>query len=358
MSTFRRAARPEGQPPARAEHPASTESARPESNRAIKRAAYAAGNPLGNRPAPAAAGNHPAAPSKAKPRNRPRTVDRDPKPAVAAQSEGERLSKCVMALKGCSRSEAEQYIEGGWVMVNGVVVEDPPFRVQQQTVTVAPEATLLNSADITLILHKPSGWLDGVEEDDDEDDEENDAADPRRGSRNARGKAHKPQIPNARTLLTLANRYSNDQSEIRALKRHFLHLEAEVPLETGASGLVVFTQDWRTTRKLSEDLGSMEHEIIADVTGEIAPDALQKIARALNDERNPLPQVKFSVNSSTPELSKLRFAIKGAHPGLVAYLCDRAGLELQAMRRIRLGRMALTDLPVGQWRFLSPFEKF
>ena len=112
--------------------------------------------------------------------------------------------------------------------------------------------------------------------------------------------------------------------------------------------MVVFTQDWRTTRKLSEDLGSMEHEIIADGTGEIAPDALQKIARALNDERNPLPQVKFSVNSSTPELSKLRFAIKGAHPGLVAYLCDKAGLELQAMRRIRLGRMALTDLPVGQ----------
>jgi 23S rRNA pseudouridine2604 synthase len=276
-------------------------------------------------------------------------VDRDPKPVVVAQSEGERLSKRVMALRGCSRTEAEQYIEGGWVMVNGVVVEDPPFRVQQQSVTIAPEATLLNTADITLILNKPSGWLDGVEDDEDEDDED---APP------ARGRANKPQIPNARALLTIANRYSNDQSEIRALKRHFLHLEAEVPLETGASGLVVFTQDWRTTRKLSEDMGSMEHEMIVDVTGEVQPEALQKIARALNDERNPLPQVKFSVNSSSPELSKLRFAVKGAHPGLVAYLCGKAGLEIQAMRRIRIGRMALTDLPVGQWRFLSAYEKF
>jgi 23S rRNA pseudouridine2604 synthase len=280
-------------------------------------------------------------------------VDRDPKPAVVAESEGERLSKRVMALKGCSRTEAEQYIEGGWVMVNGVVVEDPPFRVLHQTVAIAPEATLLNTTDVTLILNKPSGWLDGVEEeDDDEDDEEDD-----RRAR-ARGRGSKPQIPNARSLLTIANRYSNDQSEIRALKRHFLHLEAEVPLETGASGLVVFTQDWRMVRKLSEDLGSMEHEIIVDVTGEVQPEALQKIARALNDERNPLPQVKFSVNSSSPELSKLRFAIKGAHPGLVAYLCGKAGLEIQAMRRIRIGRMALTDLPVGQWRFLSAYEKF
>jgi 23S rRNA pseudouridine2604 synthase len=258
-----------------------------------------------------------------------------------------------MALKGCSRKEAEQYIEGGWVMVNGVVVEEPAHRVLRQTVTIAPEATLLATADVTLILHKPSGWLDGVEEEDDEDDDEEDDRRPP-----ARGRGSKPQVPNARTLLTLANRYSNDQSEIRALKRHFLHLEAEVPLETGASGLVVFTQDWRTTRKLSEDMNSMEHELIVDVTGEVQPEQLQKIARALNDERNPLPQVKFSVNSSSPELSKLRFAVKGAHPGLIAYLCGKAGLEIQAMRRIRIGRLALTDLPEGKWRFLSAYEKF
>jgi 23S rRNA pseudouridine2604 synthase len=357
MSTFKRAARPEGAPPARTERPARTETARPESNRALKRAAYAASNPAGNRPAPAAAEHRPATPSNAKPRMRPRTVDRDPKPGAAvagpvSATEGERLSKRVMALKGCSRSEAEQYIEGGWVMVNGAVVEDPPFRVAQQTVTIAPEATLLNTADVTLILHKPSGWLDGVEEEDDEDDD--DEA-PRRAP--ARGR-EKPKVPSARALLTVANRYSNDQSEIRALKRHFLHLEAVVPLETGASGLVVFTQDWRTTRKLSEDLGSMEHELIVDVAGEVQPEHLQKIARALNDERNPLPQVKFSVNSSSPDLSKLRFAIKGAHPGLVAYLCGKAGLDIQAMRRIRLGRLALTDLPEGQWRFLSAYEKF
>ena len=351
MSTFQRAARPEGLPPARTERPARTESDRPQSNRAIKRAAYAASNPVANRteqpsdyrrPAAASAG-----PSNAKPRMRPRTVDRDPKPAP--ENEGERLSKRVMALRGCSRSEAEQYIEGGWVMVNGVVVEDPPFRVLAQTVTIAPEATLLTTADVTLILNKPSGWLDGVEDEDDDDEED---------APRARGRASKPQIPNARSLLTVANRYSNDQSEIRALKRHFLHLEADVALETGASGLVVFTQDWRTTRKLSEDMGSMEQEFIVDVTGEVQPEHLQKIARALNDERNPLPHVKCSINSSSPTLSKLRFAIKGSHPGLVAYLCGKAGLEIQAMRRIRLGRMALTDLPVGQWRFLSAYEKF
>jgi 23S rRNA pseudouridine2604 synthase len=303
--------------------------------------------------------NPPAgAASAPKPRNRPRTVDRTPPPVADA---GERLSKKVMQLKGCSRSQAEQYIECGWVMVDGVVVEDPPFRVHQQTVTLDLAASLLNVADVTLVLNKPPGWLDGVqdEEDDDNDDDAPIARSSAGNKPGARGaKARLPQASNARSLLTAANHCAHDPSGMRLLKRHLLHLEAEVPLETGASGLVVFTQDWRTTRKLGEDLGTMEHELIADIAGEVSEDALQKIARALKDERNPLPPTKFSVNSSTPELSRLRFAIKGAHPGLVAYLCDKAGLQLQALRRIRLGRVTLSDLPVGQWRYLSVHEKF
>jgi 23S rRNA pseudouridine2604 synthase len=297
----------------------------------------------------------PAASAGPKPRNRPRTVDRTPPPAA---DEGERLSKKVMQLKGCSRSQAEQYIECGWVLVDGVVVEDPPFRVHQQTVTLDPAASLLNMADVTLVLNKPPGWLDGVQEDDDEEEDEAPRTRSPSGGKPGKDGRRPPQASNARSLLTAANHCAHDPSGIRMLKRHVLHLEAEVPLETGASGLVVFTQDWRTTRKLSEDLGTMEHELIADIAGEVSEEALQKIARALKDERNPLPPTKFSVNSSTPELSRLRFAIKGAHPGLVAYLCDKAGLQLQALRRIRLGRVTLSDLPVGQWRYLSVHEKF
>lgn len=277
-----------------------------------------------------------------------------PKATPPAKDEGERLSKRVMQLKGCSRREAELYIEGGWVMVNGVVVEDPPFRVVRQTVTIDPAATLIGTESVTLLLHKPAGWLDGVDSDDDEDDDEANA--PERKSAPRRNAAKSPG--SARGLLRSDTHWAQDSSGIRILKRHFSHLDADVPLETGASGLLVFTQDWRTTRKLSEDMGAMEHELVADVRGEVAPEALQKIARALNDSRNAMPHTKFSVNSSTPERSKLRFAVKGAHPGLVAYLCDKAQLELLALRRIRLGRVTLSELPAGQWRYLAESEKF
>ena len=53
-------------------------------------------------------------------------------------SEPVRLAKRVAELKGCSRREAEQYIEGGWVTVDGVVVEEPQSRVQDQQVEIDP----------------------------------------------------------------------------------------------------------------------------------------------------------------------------------------------------------------------------
>ncbi len=284
----------------------------------------------------------------AKPRKRPVTALRTKPPAAAAQPEplallesGDRLAKRVAAMVPCSRSEAEQYIQGGWVKVNGQIVEEPMFRIQDQTITIDPNASLLELSSITIVLHKPADWIDGTEES---------LAKLNRAARRA-------PFDDATTLLTAAKHWSDDPSGIRVLQRHFKQLTAAVPLENAASGLIVFTQDWRVERKLSEDMGSMEHEVIVDVAGEVTAQALKLLNRTLDSDES-LPQAKVSINSATPERSKLRFAIKGAHRGLISYLCERAKLDILDMRRIRLGRVALSDLPAGQWRYLAPHEKF
>ena len=150
---------------------------------------------------------------------------------------------------------------------------------------------------------------------------------------------------------------AKDPSGISLLQRHLKHLEAMVPLENAASGLIVFTQDWRIERKLEEDMGAMEHEVMVDVKGEVSDQALRLLNR-LQDSDADLPQTKVSLNSNTEDRSTLRFAIKGAHRGLIAHLCERAQLEILEMHRIRLGRVALRDLPPGQWRYLAPGERF
>ena len=58
------------------------------------------------------------------------------------------------------------------------------------------------------------------------------------------------------------------------------------------------------------------------------------------------------------QCADLALAIKGNRPGQVAHLCERAGLQLTALRRLRLGRISLAGLPVGEWRYLMPYERF
>jgi 23S rRNA pseudouridine2604 synthase len=259
----------------------------------------------------------------------------------STSSDGERLSKRVMQLRACSRREAEQYIEGGWVMLDGVVVEEPQHRVSTQQVSIDKDASLLNLTSVTLILCKPADWLDGRED-----------------TKPSAHKAQKSAPKNALSLLNPAHHSAHDHSGVRLLKPHFRGLQFSVPLEQGASGLVVYTQDWRTQRKLMEDMATMEHELMVDVTGEVTSDQLRPIERALKDERHRLPQAKLSLSSSSPERSKLRLAVKGSHLGLASYLCELAGLEMLALRRLRLGRVNLGELEPGSWRYMASNERF
>ena len=268
-------------------------------------------------------------------------------------SEGERLSKRIMQLRNCSRREAEQYIEAGFVRVDGVVVQEPQFRVTTQSVAVDAHASLLNLMSVTLILNKPVGWTDGL------------APLPMKKPvvrSNTAVRAAPPRAPrgpqNVRTLLTAEQHSKHDPSGVRFLKSHLAKLDASVPLEHEASGLVAFTQDFRVQRKLMEDMAFIEQELIVDVRGEVTPDALRPIERAMRDERLRLPEFKISVGSANPERSKLRLAVKGSHLGLAQYLCELAGLNILALRRIRLGRVSLGDLEEGAWRYLAEGERF
>ena len=69
-----------------------------------------------------------------------------------------RLSKRVAAQLGCSRSDAELTIVGGWVRVDGSVVEQPQARVRpEQRVDIDPAARLVPLEPATLVWHKPAG---------------------------------------------------------------------------------------------------------------------------------------------------------------------------------------------------------
>ena len=235
-----------------------------------------------------------------------------------------RLAKCVADLARCSRIEAEQYIKGGWVSVDGRVVEDPAHPVSNGTVTLDPLARLEAIEPATVLLHKPAGY-DTI------------------NGRNP-----------AAALVQPDTRWPEDPSGVRLLARHFHRLTPLVPLDADASGLMVLTQDGRVWRRLTEDGDEIEQEFVVEVGGELAPYGLRKLNHGLHYNGRALPPCKVSWQNEV----RLRFALKGVQGGQLRDMCAQVGLEVVSIRRLRIGKVSLAKMPVGLWRYLPVGERF
>lgn len=236
-----------------------------------------------------------------------------------------RLSKRLTLQYICSRREAELLIEGGWVMVDGEVVEEPQFKVTtEQAVIILPDAQADPVEPVTILLHKPTGYDSG-----------------------------EGGMP-ASALISVASQSADDDSRIRMLKKHFTRLQPLLPLEASACGLQVFTQDYRVSRKLIDDGYKMEQEFIVEVAGDIIPDGLALLNHGLEFDGMRLPPNKVSWQNET----RLRFALKAPQPGQIVHVCASVGLTVTSMKRIRIGRISMASLQPGQWRYLPTWQRF
>lgn len=235
-------------------------------------------------------------------------------------SEPIRLDKRVADLLRCPRADARRYVENGWVSVDGVVVDAPQALVGDARVEVDAEASLEPVEPATLLLHKPVG------------------------------------VPLAACpgLVAADTRSDLDSTAIRTLGRHLQRLSALMPLDDDASGLVVLSQDGRVVRRLTEDYASIEQEFIVEVDGTLPPYGLARLARGSSYQGRALPPCKVSWQNEI----RLRFAIKDVRPGQLRHMSTDAGLGVVAMRRIRIGRVALAKMAVGTWRHLPVGERF
>lgn len=249
-----------------------------------------------------------------------------------------RLARRLADQLGCSRREAELYIEGGWVRVDGVLADLPQLRVGAgQRVELDPKAKAEPVEPVTIVLHKPAGW---------ETPQVSEVPEVQPGPRSAA------------TLLEASHRAADDRSGIRMVRRHVQAQPCATPLETAASGLVVFTQQWPIRRKLVEEAAFVEHELVVEVEGAVSAEVLAALNRApVIDGRAMLP-AKVSITSNSDAKTALRFAMKGHYHGQIAQMCTGQRLKILGIKRIRIGRIPLAGLASGQWRFLMPYERF
>jgi 23S rRNA pseudouridine2604 synthase len=290
-----------------------------------------------------------------------------------------RLNKRMAELGLASRREADDWIAKGWVKVNGKVAEMGMQVAPDARIEITKQATGAQANQVTVLINKPLGLVSGQAED-----------------------GHQPAI----TLVQPQNRWSEDNA------RFFFHpsqLKSLVPagrLDIDSTGLLILTQDGRVARQLIGEDAGMEKEYLVRVaytgvtntaaatsaaathaplrvpsrgTTLVAAAAPQQLSRIDDDDpvtsdvQRVFPPAMLArlrhglsldgqalkpakVEWQNPE--QLRFVLTEGKKRQIRRMCELVGLKVVGLKRVRVGSVMLGNLPLGQWRYLAPHEKF
>jgi 23S rRNA pseudouridine2604 synthase len=276
-----------------------------------------------------------------------------------------RLNKRMAELGLASRREADEWIAKGWVKVNGEVATMGMQITPDVRIEINKQAQGQQANQVTVLINKPIGLVSGQAED-----------------------GHEPAI----TLVQPQNRWAEDNA------RFFFHpsqLKSLVPagrLDIDSTGLLVLTQDGRVARQLIGEDAVMEKEYLVrvvytgaenvaaatsaaatyggkatqlsriddddpvstDVQSVFPADKLRLLRHGLSLDGQALKPAK--VEWQNPE--QLRFVLLEGKKRQIRRMCELVGLKVVGLKRVRIGHVMLGNLPVGQWRYLAPHERF
>ena len=267
-----------------------------------------------------------------------------------------RLAKHLSDLLACSRRDAESYIAGGWVSVDGKVIEQPNFMILNQKVELHEKANLKPIAPITILFNKPAGYDFGLTHDLLNGKKLREKDSKKTGEELLAEKELNDDLLkyDALQLITVESQAEDDRSNIRPLQSHFRKLTPTLPLESAASGLVIYTQDRSVARKLIDEGNRVEQEFIVQVKGELSVQDLERLNKGFYYKGELLAAAKVSWQNE----NHLRIALKNVKLDQIEKMCHGVGLDILAMKRVRIGRISMSKLAVGEWRYLLGYERF
>lgn len=228
----------------------------------------------------------------------------------------------------CSRREAERWITSGWVKVDGHVVDTLGVRVSPAArIEIDRAAREHQAAQVTILLHKPIGYVSGQAED-----------------------GYEPAI----VLIRPENRWAADPSPIRFRPEHLHALAPAGRLDIDSTGLLVFTQDGRLAKLLIGEESSVEKEYLVRVEGQLSADGMSRLRHGLTLDGVKLRPAQVTWQNE----HQLRFILRQGRKRQIRRMCELVGLAVTGLKRVRSGNIPLGGLPVGKWRYLRPDEKF
>ena len=246
--------------------------------------------------------------------------------------EPERLSKRMSALGLASRREADEWIERGWVKVDGTVAILGLKVLPHQKITIEKQAVAQQARRVTVVLNKPMGYVSGQAED-----------------------GYQP----ASVLVTPENQWRNAGSKNAPVRRQeLLGLAPAGRLDIDSTGLLVLTQDGRIAKQLIGEDSEVDKEYLVRVkytrAGKLPTAEMNRLQHGLSLDGKPLKPAKVWWQND----DQLRFVLREGKKRQIRRMCELVGLQVLGLKRVRIGQVMLGELPQGKWRFLGPSEKF
>ena len=230
-----------------------------------------------------------------------------------------------------SRREADEWIAAGFVRVDGAVAQLGQRVPPDAVITIDERARQEQQRRVTVLLHKPVGWVSGQPED---------------------------GYEAAVALVTAANQWDGDRSGIRFNAGHLRHLAPAGRLDIDSTGLLVLTQDGRVARHLIGDETRVEKEYLVRVErvdgAPVQGTDLGPLRHGLELDGVALRPAQASWQNE----QQLRIVLREGRKRQIRRMCELVGLKVLGLKRVRIGSVPLGPLPEGRWRYLRDDERF
>ena len=233
-----------------------------------------------------------------------------------------RINKWLGQSGVCSRREADALIADGLVSVDGEVVADAGRKLEPgQTLTLSDRATAQLAEGVTIVMHKPLGYVSGQPE---------------------------PNKLPAVRLVTDNNRFGEgvtpaDEVSLPPIGR----------LDEDSRGLLLLSSDGVVAKAVIGPQSDLDKEYLVRVTGDITEKKLKILRHGLMLDGRQLKPAYVS----RMESFRLKFILREGRNRQIRRMCEMVDLEVVDLIRVRIGPLKLDNLPEGKWRMLTPEER-
>jgi len=221
-----------------------------------------------------------------------------------------------------SRRQADEFIQKGWVKVDGKIVNQLGTKVLETAkIELQKEATGIISKQYTIAINKPVGYVSSQPEDN--------------------------YIPAIR-LVRKDSFYSNGKQTYQPLDLSGLAPVGRLDIDS--KGLLLLSTDRVFIKKLIGPDSCVEKEYLVRVTGLLTDQKLNSLRHGLTLDERELKPARIDVLAE----NLLRMVLKEGRKRQIRRMCQLVELNVTELKRVRIGKLALGTLPEGKWQIISP----